>query len=408
MSLFYPSAQKSGSMLDLIRDAFRGTITGSGQSVNVMSAVRVSTIFAGCRVIGEGVAQVPLKLIRETGRTRTPAREHPLYNVLGARPNPWMTSFEYREVIIWHAVLAGNHYSFINRVRGVIKELIPFEPGSVTVKRANDWTLTYEVRADNGEVQVFPASAIWHVRGPSWNGWQGLDMVRQAREAIGLSLAIEAATASLHKSGASPSGVYSVEGTLNDTQYAALSAWIAKNIGGAENAGKVMLMDRAAKWTQMTMSGVDAQTMEQRRFQVEEVCRFMRVSPIMVYGSDKASTYAGSTANFLAHLTHTIAPWYQRLEQSMDANLLTDRERAEGYYTNFVEEGMLRTSATETKDILLGYVNGGIMTANEAREKLDMNPDADPESDELRIPANIVGSVPTDETTDPEVPEDEN
>lgn len=406
MSLFYPS-RKSGSMIDLIRDAFRGSITGSGQSVSAMSAVRVSTVFAGCRVIGEGVAQVPLKLMRETGRTRNPAREHPLYSVLGVRPNPWMTSFEYREVIVWHAVLAGNHYSFINRVRGAIKELIPLEPASVTVKRSNDWTLTYEVRADNGEVQVFPASAIWHVRGPSWNGWQGLDCVRQAREAIGLSLAIEASTASLHKSGVSPSGVYSVEGTLSDTQYAALSAWIAKNIGGSENAGKAMLMDRAAKWTPLTMSGVDAQTLEQRRFQVEEVCRFMRVSPIMVYGSDKASTYAGSKENFLAHLVHTISPWYQRLEQSMDVNLLTDRERAEGYYFNFVEEGMLRASMLETKEVLLGYVNGGLMTPNEGREKLDLNPIEDKDSDKLRIPANIVGDIPNEPKTE-EVSNDEN
>src|SRR3990170_1094589 len=111
----------------------------------------------------------------------------------------------------------------------------------------------------------------------------------------------------------------------------------------------------------------------------------------MVYGSDKSSTYAGSTANFLAHLTHTLAPWMQRLEQSMDKNLLTEKERAEGYYFNFVEEGLLRTSMLETKDILLGYVNGGIISPNEGRSLLDLNPMDDGDSDELRIPANIVG-----------------
>ena len=78
----------------------------------------------------------------------------------------------------------------------------------------------------------------------------------------------------------------------------------------------------------------------------------------------------------------------------MDAYLLTDQERRSGLYFNFVEEGMLRANAVETKDILLGYVNGGLMTPNEGRAKLDLNPIDDVESDELRIPANIVGAVP--------------
>jgi phage portal protein BeeE len=109
---------------------------------------------------------------------------------------------------------------------------------------------------------------------------------------------------------------------------------------------------------------------------------------------------------FLAHLVHTLAPWYSRLEQSIDANLLTEADRAAGIYANFVEEGLLRGSATTTKDVILGYVNGGLMTPNEGRAKLDLNPDEDPASDELRIPANVVGSLDdkpaaTDPTEDP-------
>lgn len=386
-------SRKAGSTMDLIRDLFRGQITSSGMSVNAKSAMQVSAVFAACRVLGEGVAQVPLKLMQEKGKLRLPAKDHPLYQVLGFRPNPWMTSFEYREMIVWHMVLTGNHFSFINRVQGKIKELIPFDPGSVTIKRAKDGTLTYEIQID-GEINTFPAESIWHLKGPTWNGWQGLDCVKQAREAIGLSMAIEESQASLHKHGVQPSGVYSVDGTLKDDQYKALSEWINTHQAGSANAGRALILDRAAKWASTAMTGVDSQTLETRRFQIEEICRFMRVSPIMVYGSDKASTYAGSKENFLAHLVHTLAPWYQRIEQSIDANLLTDKERAAGYYSNFVEEGLMRTSVLETKDILLGYVNGGLMTPNEGRAKLDLNPMDDEESDKLRIPANIVGAVP--------------
>jgi len=389
--------RKSGSTIDLIREVFGGRITGSGKAVTVKTALEVATVFAVCRVIGEGIAQVPLKLMKESpdGKSRLPAKDHPLYYLMGQRPNDFMTSFEYRELIAFHAVLCGNHYSFINRgPRGRILELIPFAPGSVTVKRANDWTLTYEVRGDDGSIQVFPAEAIWHVKGPTWNGWQGLEAVQLAREAMGLSMALESAVASLHKNGVSPSGVYSVDGTLNDDQYAKLKKWIDEAMAGSTKSGGAMLVDRSATWTQLAMKSTDAQSLENRKFQIGEICRFARVNPIMVYGDDKLATYAGSSANFLSHMVHTMSPWYQRLEQSMDAYLLTDAERRSGLYFNFVEEGMLRASATETKDILLGYVNGGLMTPNEGRAKLDLNPIEDDESDELRIPANIVGDVP--------------
>lgn len=388
-------AQKSGT-IDLIREILGGQITHTGKAVTVKTAIEVSTVFAVCRVIGEGIAQVPLKLMRESGKTRLPAKDHPLFNVLAYRPNAWQTSFEYREMMAWHLVLSGAHFSFIKRstYKGQVLELIPLQPHQVTVKRDASFRLTYEVRADNGSTQIFPADAIWHVRGPSWNSWQGLQAVSLARESIGLAMATEEASARLHKNGVRPSGVYSVEGTLNPEQYKSLSNWINSNIGGVENTGKALVLDRSAKWLNTQMTGIDAQSLETRRFQIEEICRFARVMPIMVGYSDKATTYASSEQMFLAHVVHTMAPWWQRIEQSIDANLLSEKDRANGLYANFVEEGLLRGAAVDTKEVLLGYVNGGLMSANEARAKLDLNPDADPESDKLRIPANIVGLAP--------------
>jgi HK97 family phage portal protein len=383
---------------DVLRALMLGNQSSSGKNVNLTSAIQVSTVFAVCRVVGEGVAQVPLKLMKYDGKTRLPYTEHPLYNILSTKPNDWQTSFEYREMMIWHLMLTGNHFSFINRARGKILELIPFSPGQVSVDRKSDYTLIYKVRTDDGKVMEFPAESIWHVKGPSLNGWLGLDPVKLARDAIGLAMASEESAGRLQKNGVRPSGVYSVEGTLKDDAYKALSNWIHENITGSENAGKPLILDRAAKWTNTQMSGVDAQSLETRKFQIEEICRFARVMPIMVGYSDKASTYASSEQMFLAHVVHTLAPWYQRIEQSIDANLLTEAERNDGVYSNFVEEGLLRGSTADTKDAILGYVNGGIMTPNEGRAKLDMNPMDDGESDELRIPANIVGAIP--ETND--------
>jgi HK97 family phage portal protein len=390
-------AQKSGT-IDLIREALRSNVSFAGKNVTVKTAIQVATVFACARVIGEGIAQVPLKIMRETGNTRLPATNHPLYELLMTAPNEWQTSFEYREMLAWHVVLTGSHFSFKNRSSsGKLLELIPFEPHQVTVKKDKGWIVSYEITADDGSKQEFPADAIWHVKGPSWNSWQSLEPVKLAREAIGLAMATEEATSRLHKNGIRPSGVYAVEGVLKDDQYKGLKKWLDEHFSGVENTGAPLILDRAAKWMSTQMTGVDAQTLEMRRFQIEEICRFARVMPIMVGYSDKAATYASAEQQFLAHVVHTLAPWYERLEQSIDKNLLTEQDRKQGYYANFVEEGLLRGSSKDTKDVILGYVNGGIMTPNEGREKLDLNPDDDPASNKLRIPANIVGSVPTGE-----------
>lgn len=404
-------ARKSAANFDFLRQiAGWGMTSKSGKVVNTQTAIEVAAVFACVRVIANGIAQVPFKLMQESadGKQRLPAKKHALYQVLALRPNAWQTSFEYRQTLAMHIVLAGNHFSFVNRVSrhpisgtigSHIAELIPFEPGQVTVKRAADWTLSYDVRAADGQVQNFPAEAIWHVRGPSWNSWTGLDSVRLARESIGLSMAIEEQQARMQKNGAKVSGTYSVEGSLTQPQYEALNKWVHENTVG-ESAGKALVLDRGAKWLNTSMTGIDAQTLETRRYQVEEVCRFMGVNPIMVGAESKNTTYASAGQMFLAHVVHTLAPWYQCIEQSADANLLSDADRAAGIYSNFVEEGLLRGSATETKDVILGYVNGGLITPNEGRGKLDMNPDADPVSDKLRVPANLVGAAPNVKNSD--------
>jgi HK97 family phage portal protein len=392
MSLFSGIFERKSSSFDLFNELAGGQKSASGKKVTVKNAIDISTVFACCRVIGQGLAQVPLKLRQKSpdGRSRVEATFHPLYDKLANKPNRWQTSHEYREMIGWHLMLTGNHYSFINRLGGKIVELYPFEPSSVTSEFKNG-VLTYEVAFDGGDKKKFPQEAIWHIRGPSMNGWQGLDVVKHAREAIGIAMATEESVGSLHKNGIMSSGVYSVDGTLNENQYKVLSKWINDHNAGSANAGNALILDRAAKWQSTQMTSIDAQSLENRKFQIEEICRFAGILPIMVGYSDKATTYASAEQQYLQHLRHTLAPLYDKLEDSINGNLLTEEERNAGFYADFVEEGLLRGSAIETKDVILGYVNGGILTPNEGRALLDLNPDPDPDSDKLRIPANIVG-----------------
>lgn len=397
MGLASAIVEKKYGTLDLFREIFGGRQTSSGKTVNIDTAIQVSAVFACNRVVGNGMAQVPLKLMREVGNSRLPAKNHRLYTLLASRPNRWQTSFEWRQMVSWHVELAGNHYSYIVRSGNIVVSLLPLTPGAVKVIDKGYGNIEYEVTGKDGSKRVVPQEEILHIRGPSWDGVSGLETVKIAREAIGLSIATEESAASLHKNSVRPSGVYSVEGTLKDDQYLGLVAWIEKHFAGAANTGTPLILDRSAKWVSTQMTGVDAQALETRKYQIEEVCRFFGVMPIMAGYSDKTATYASAEQMFLAHVQHCLAPRWTAYEQVLYNQLLTEKERNDGYYFNFTEEGMIRGSIVDTKDVILGYVNGGIMTPNEGRDKLDLNPDPDPASNKLRIPANIVGSVPAGE-----------
>jgi HK97 family phage portal protein len=370
---FRPTSRKSiDNSLDLFRELYGGRLTKSGKVVNYKTAVEVSAVLACARVIAEGIAQVPLKMFQDTGTSKTPAVDHPLYQLLHMKPNGYQTSFEFFETLVLHLVLAGNSYCFKNVIRGQIRELLPLDPGTVAVRRAPDWSITYEVTIA-GKTETFTTDQIWHVKGPSWATWLGLDATYIARDAIGLAIATEESHASLHKNGIQTTGTYSIEGNLDDKQYEQITRWIKKHNQGSDNAGTPLIMDRNAKWLSTVMSGVDAQHLETRKYQVEDICRHFRVMPIMVGYSDKATTYASSEQMFLAHVVHTLSPWYRRIEQSIAVNLLSEKDRAAGFYPKFIEQGLLRGSLQATKDYLVGLVQIGLMTRNEGREALELN-----------------------------------
>lgn len=385
------------SSLDLFRELFRGRMTKSGKVVDHKTALDVSVVLACARVYALGWAQVPFKIFRDQGRSKLPAPDHSLHKLLSLRPNQLQTAFEFFETVAYHVVLTGNAFVFMNYVRGQLYELLPLDPGTVTVKCSDDWTVSYDVRI-GGKTVTFSSKQIWQIKGAGWATWLGLDAVHLARDAIGLAIATEETHASLHKNGVRSSGSLTVEGTLTDTQYKQLQGWV-ESWKGSENAGIVRIMDRNAKWLSDTLTGVDSQHLETRRYQVEEVCRHMGVMPIMVGHADKAATYASAEQMFLANVVYTLAPWYRRMELSISAHLLSDKDVAAGYYPKFVIQGLLRGAIKDTSEYLNKLVAGGIMTPNEAREVLELNPLEG--HDELRVPANIVGA-PKDPAPEPE------
>lgn len=396
--------RKASDPLSLLRDIYGGTQSSSGVTVNYQTALQCSVALACARVIAEGMSQVPCRLMRSDGTTHEAATDDPRYALLDTAPSEFQTAPEFFDMIGMHLVLAGNAYVWKNRIRGRVAELLPFEPRHVTVER-NGWQLTYKIRPEDGESYTLSSDEVWHIRGPSWNGYSGLDGVHRAREAIGLSLAAERHGSSTFRNGARPSGILTTDQTLTADQRTQLrESWQATQ-GGAENAGRVAVMSNGMKFMAMSGSNVEAQFLEARAFQVEEVCRHFRVMPIMVGHSDKAATYASAEQMFLAHVVHTMGPWYRRVEKSASAALLTQAERDAGLGFKFFPNALMRGASQARADFYTKLYAVGALSPNEIRALEDMNPY--PGGDDRRVPMNMEapGETPDDDRDGDDAPQ---
>lgn len=356
---------------DILALLSHGYSTKSGATVDVDTALHVAVVLACCRVVSEGISQMPvqIKRIMDNGSTMI-ERKDPLFRILAKQPNEWQTSFEFREMLTYHAMLTGNAYAYINRdTLGNIVELIPLVPTRVKVIQDQQCVITYRVRDAYGAEQVLPQNAVFHLRGPSWDGVHGLECVQLAREAIGLNIALEESQARLHRNGVSPSGIYSIEGTMDADARKRFRERITEMNEGLSNVGKILLVDRGGKFIPTAMTGVDAQHLESRKFQLEEICRSLRVFPQMIGFQDKPSTYASAEQFFLAHVVHTLNPWVDRWESAISRDLIGARGDGKGYEiaAKFNMSGLMRGDSAARSAFYTAGITGGWLTRNEVR-----------------------------------------
>ena len=382
---------------NLIDGASGGTV--AGMPVNDKTALQVSTVLACVKVIADGCATPALHVFREGADGRRQKAENiPEYRLLSRRPNEWQTSFEWRRQMTLHAALTGTGLSL--KVRGDnrrVRELIPVMPGRWDVRRISRYELRYRVWDDWGMVGDFPADDVFLLQGVQWDWMNSLNAVALARSAIGLALATERSQASMHENSLRPSGTYSVDGTLSEEQHARLTDWLKRKVGPG-NVGDPLILDRAAKWQQISQTGVDAQHVETRRLQIEEICRGYGVFPIMVGHSDKSATFASSESFFAAHVKHTLAPWHQAWTQRIDEMLLDGSGPLFAEFdTRYLTAGSMVDRATWARTM----TEMGIHTRNEIRDEEGKDPL--PGLDEPLTPMNMSSGnqkAPKDEEDD--------
>lgn len=372
----------------------------SGVPVTTETARGVTAVLACARVITEGVAGLPLKIYKP--RPGDPmrsveARDSDLWKVLTTRPNEWQTAFEFREALTWHAVLTGDGLAY--KVRGSdgrLLELLPLPPGCVTIEQLRDYSLRYHVTDARGSVLgVFDRDSVLHLRGPTWDSVRGMNIVQQARNAIGLGIAAELGQGKLQANGGRVSGILTVPANMSEPAREKLKDAWHEAYGGVQNAGKTAVVDSGVSYNKIALDGQEAQTIETRRFQIEEICRAFNVFPQMIMHTDKASTYASAEAFFEAHVRHTLGPWLERWQQTLDRDVLDDR----GPLTcRFDTRSLTKANAKDRAQLVRTMVELGVYTRNEVREMEGLEPL--PGLDEPLTPLNMQGGGQEEEKPD--------
>lgn len=384
-----PWSRKSSvvyTSVDLLNELLGEASSRTGIAVNAETSLQASVAFACYVRIAEGMSSIPFRLMQRVDRNRGPASGHPLYPMFEWMPNRLQTTVEFFDTVGLHTACEGNAYVWAPRgVTGSILELLPLPPK--TVRTDHDWRAGMRYWTTiGGSEQEIPSEQMWHIRGPSWDLAKGLPGVTLAREAIGLALAGERHGASTFTNGARVAGLLTTDQQLAPEVRDKMRESWQKQYAGADNAGKTAVLSHGMKFIEMATSNVDAQWLEGRRFQIEEVCRAFGVLPIMVGYSDKTATYASAAAMFDAHVRYTMLPRYRRIEKSAEVHLLTEGEREDGYYFKFFPNALLRGNAADRASFYSQMATIGALNPNEIRELEDMNPYAG--GDEYRVPMN--------------------
>ncbi|BDF22600.1 portal protein [[Clostridium] symbiosum] len=378
-----PKDSTSGSAY---RFFFGGTT--SGKAVTERSAMQMTAVYSCVRILSEAIAGLPIHLYKygENG-SKVKATDHPLYFLLHDEPNPEMTSFVFRETLMTHLLLWGNAYAqIIRNGKGEVVALYPLMPNRMTVDRDADGHLYYEYQTSQDEARTMEGSRVrlsphdvLHIPGLGFDGLVGYSPIAMAKNSIGMAIACEEYGAKFFANGATPGGILEHPGVVKDPERVRES-WNSA-FGGSANSNKVAVLEEGMKYTPISISPEQAQFLETRKFQVDEIARIFRIPPHMI-GDLEKSSFSNIEQQSLEFVKYTLDPWVCRWEQSMQRALLTVDEKKE-YFFKFNVDGLLRG---DYQSRMNGYATGrqnGWMSANDIRELENLD----------RIPAEEGGDL---------------
>ena len=362
--------------------------TTSGKAVTERSAMQMTAVYSCVRILAEAVAGLPLHLYRyKDSGGKEKAIDHPLYLLLHDEPNPEMSSFVFRETLMTHLLLWGNAYAqIIRNGKGEVVALYPLMPNKMTVDRDANGQLYYQYTRSNEEaptmkgttVNLHPSDVL-HIPGLGFDGLVGYSPIAMAKNAIGMAIACEEYGAKFFANGAAPGGVLEHPGTIKDPERVRQS-W-QSTFGGSGNANKIAVLEEGMKYTPIGISPEQAQFLETRKFQINEIARIFRVPPHMV-GDLEKSSFSNIEQQSLEFVKYTLEPWLIRWEQSIQRSLLSTDEKPL-YFVKFNVDGLLRGDYASRMQGYATARQNGWMSANDIRELENLD----------RIPAEDGGDL---------------
>lgn len=365
--------------------------TTSGKPVNERTAMQTTAVYACVRILAEAVASLPLHVYeyQDDGGKKL-VHDHPLYYLLHDEPNPEMTSFVFRETLMSHLLIWGNAYAQIIRDgAGRVLGLYPLLPDKMEVQRDDKGNIYYVYSRNSDENPTFKeygniklkAEDVLHIPGLGFDGLIGYSPIAMAKNAVGMTLACEEYGASFFANGANPGGVLEHPGVLKDPSKVRESWNYVYR--GVSNAHKIAVLEEGMKYQQIGIPPEEAQFLETRKFQINEIARLYRIPPHMVGDLDKSS-FSNIEQQSLEFVKYTLDPWVIRWEQSLQRSLLLPGEKGK-YFIKLNVDGLLRG---DYQSRMNGYAVGrqnGWFSANDIREMENMNPIPDEEGGNLYL-----------------------
>lgn len=364
--------------------------TTSGKTVNERTALQTTAVYACVRILSETIASLPLHVYRYTEGGKAKDTEHVLYTLLHDEPNPDMTSFVFRETLMSHLLIWGNAYSQILRDRsGQVIGLYPLLPDQMSVHRSEKGKLYYvynRYEEDNPNFQekgsiVLSQEEVLHIPGLGFDGLIGYSPIALAKNAVGMTLACEEYGASFFGNGANPGGVLEHPGILKDPAKVR-DSWNAV-YQGTRNAHKVAVLEEGMSYKQIGIPPEEAQFLETRKFQINEIARLFRIPPHMV-GDLEKSSFSNIEQQSLEFVKYTLDPWVVRFEQALKKSLLLPEEK-KTHFIKFNVDGLLRGDyQSRMNGYAIGRQNGWLST-NDIRELEELNPISPEEGGDLYL-----------------------
>ncbi len=362
----------------------------SGKRVNETTAMQTTAVYACVRILSEAVASLPLHVYEYSEGGKRLLTDHPLDALLHDEPNSDMTSFVFRETMMSHLLIWGNAYAqIIRNGKGEVIALYPLQPDKMDVERDERGRLYYvysRYTDENPNIKHYGQIVLWpeevlHIPGLGFDGLIGYSPIAMARNAVGMTMACEEYGASFFANGANPGGVLEHPGVLKNPGKVRES-WNSV-YRGASNAHKIAVLEEGMKYQQIGIPPEEAQFLETRKFQINEIARLYRIPPHMV-GDLEKSSFSNIEQQSLEFVKYTLDPWVVRWEQALKKALLLPEEK-EKIFLKFNVDGLMRG---DYQSRMSGYAIGrqnGWLSANDIREMEDLNPISEEEGGNLYL-----------------------